>query len=76
MNATVKDVMTAEVVTVRRDTSFKEMAATLRRREKVRHEREREGYDRPVSDTQQTLSDDELIHAVERQWQVSSCAAQ
>ena len=31
MNATVKDVMTTEVVTVRRDTSFKEMAATLRR---------------------------------------------
>ena len=31
MNATVKDVMTAEVVVVRPDTSFKEMAATLRR---------------------------------------------
>jgi CBS domain-containing protein len=31
MNATVKDVMTTEVVAVRRDTSFKEMAATLRR---------------------------------------------
>ena len=31
MNATVKDVMTTEVVVVRRDTSFKEMAATLRR---------------------------------------------
>jgi CBS-domain-containing membrane protein len=30
MNATVKDVMTTEVVAVRRDTSFKEMAATLR----------------------------------------------
>jgi len=30
MNATVKDVMTAEVVAVRRDTSFKQMAATLR----------------------------------------------
>ena len=31
MNATVKDVMTAEVVVVRSDTTFKEMAATLRR---------------------------------------------
>ena len=31
MNATVKDVMTTEVVAVRRDTTFKEMAATLRR---------------------------------------------
>ena len=31
MNATVKDVMTTEVVVVRRDTSFKELAATLRR---------------------------------------------
>ena len=31
MNTTVKDVMTAEVVAVRRDTSFKEMAAVLRR---------------------------------------------
>jgi CBS domain-containing protein len=31
MNATVKDVMTTEVVVVRRDTGFKEMAATLRR---------------------------------------------
>jgi CBS domain-containing protein len=31
MNATVKDVMTTEVVVVRRDTTFKEMAATLRR---------------------------------------------
>jgi CBS domain-containing protein len=31
MSATVKDVMTTEVVAVRRDTSFKEMAATLRR---------------------------------------------
>jgi len=31
MNATVKDVMTTEVVAVRRDASFKEMAATLRR---------------------------------------------
>ena len=30
MNATVKDLMTTEVVAVRRDTSFKEMAATLR----------------------------------------------
>lgn len=30
MNATVKDVMTAEVVVVRRDTTFKELAATLR----------------------------------------------
>ena len=30
MNAKVKDVMTAEVVAVRRDTSFKELAATLR----------------------------------------------
>jgi CBS domain-containing protein len=31
MNTTVKDVMTTEVVAVRRDTTFKEMAATLRR---------------------------------------------
>jgi len=31
MNATVKDVMTAEVVAVRRDTTFKELAAVLRR---------------------------------------------
>jgi CBS domain-containing protein len=31
MNATVKDVMTTEVMAVRRDTTFKEMAATLRR---------------------------------------------
>ena len=31
MNATVKNVMTTEVVAVRRDTTFKEMAATLRR---------------------------------------------
>jgi CBS-domain-containing membrane protein len=31
MNATVKDVMTAQVVAVRRDATFKEMAATLRR---------------------------------------------
>jgi len=31
MNATVKDVMTAEVVAVRRETTFKEMAAVLRR---------------------------------------------
>ena len=31
MNATVKDVMTTEVVVVRRDTGFKEMAAVLRR---------------------------------------------
>jgi CBS domain-containing protein len=31
MNATVKDVMTTEVVAVRRDATFKEMAATLRR---------------------------------------------
>jgi len=31
MNATVKDVMTTQVVAVRRDTTFKEMAATLRR---------------------------------------------
>ena len=31
MNATVKDVMTTEVVTVRRETTFKEMAAVLRR---------------------------------------------
>jgi CBS-domain-containing membrane protein len=31
MNATVKDVMTTEVVAVRRDTAFKEMAAVLRR---------------------------------------------
>jgi CBS domain-containing protein len=30
MNGTVKDVMTAEVVAVRRDTTFKELAATLR----------------------------------------------
>ena len=30
MNATVKDVMTTEVVAVRRDTTFKEMAAALR----------------------------------------------
>ena len=30
MNATVKDVMTTEVVAVRRDTNFKQMAATLR----------------------------------------------
>ena len=30
MNATVKDVMTTEVVAVRRDTTFKEMAAVLR----------------------------------------------
>ena len=30
MNAAVKDVMTTEVVAVRRDTSFKELAATLR----------------------------------------------
>ncbi len=30
MNATVKEVMTAEVVAVRRDTTFKELAATLR----------------------------------------------
>jgi CBS domain-containing protein len=30
MNAKVKDVMTAEVVAVRRDTTFKELAATLR----------------------------------------------
>jgi CBS-domain-containing membrane protein len=30
MNATVKNVMTTEVVAVRRDTSFKELAATLR----------------------------------------------
>ena len=30
MNATVKDVMTAEVVAVRRDTTFKELAAALR----------------------------------------------
>jgi CBS domain-containing protein len=31
MNATVKDVMTTEVVAVRREVTFKEMAATLRR---------------------------------------------
>jgi CBS-domain-containing membrane protein len=31
MSATVKDVMTTEVVAVRRDAGFKEMAATLRR---------------------------------------------
>jgi CBS domain-containing protein len=31
MNATVKDVMTTEVVVVRRETTFKEMAAVLRR---------------------------------------------
>jgi CBS domain-containing protein len=31
MTTTVKDVMTTEVVAVRRDTSFKEMAAVLRR---------------------------------------------
>jgi len=31
MSATVKDVMTAEVVVVRRETTFKEMAAVLRR---------------------------------------------
>jgi CBS domain-containing protein len=31
MNATVNDVMTTQVVVVRRDTTFKEMAATLRR---------------------------------------------
>ena len=31
MSATVKDVMTAEVVAVRRETTFKEMAAVLRR---------------------------------------------
>ena len=31
MNATVKDVMTAEVVAVKRETTFKEMAAVLRR---------------------------------------------
>jgi len=31
MNATVKDVMTAEVVVVRRETTFKEIAAVLRR---------------------------------------------
>jgi len=31
MNATVKDVMTTEVVAVRSDTGFKEMAAVLRR---------------------------------------------
>jgi CBS domain-containing protein len=30
MNATVKDVMTAEVVAVRRDTTFKELASALR----------------------------------------------
>jgi len=31
MNATIKDVMTTEVVAVRRDTTFKQLAATLRR---------------------------------------------
>ena len=31
MNATVKDVMTTEVVVVRRGATFKEMAAALRR---------------------------------------------
>jgi len=31
MNATVKDVMTTQVVAVRRDATFKEMVATLRR---------------------------------------------
>ncbi len=31
MNATVKDMMTTEVVAVRRDTTFKELAAALRR---------------------------------------------
>jgi CBS domain-containing protein len=31
MNATVKDVMTTEVVAVKRETTFKEMAAVLRR---------------------------------------------
>jgi CBS domain-containing protein len=31
MNATVKDVMTTEVVVVRQETTFKELAATLRR---------------------------------------------
>jgi CBS-domain-containing membrane protein len=31
MNATVKDVMTTQVVAVRRDTTFKQLAATLRR---------------------------------------------
>src|SRR5207302_1982559 len=31
MNATVKDMMTTEVVAVRRETTFKEMAAVLRR---------------------------------------------
>src|ERR1051326_4770829 len=31
MNATVKDVMTAEVVAVRRETTFKELAAPPRR---------------------------------------------
>src|SRR5439155_18555798 len=31
MNATVKDMMTTEVVAVRRGTTFKEMAAVLRR---------------------------------------------
>ena len=31
MNATVKDVMTTEVVAVRRETTFKELAAALRR---------------------------------------------
>jgi hypothetical protein len=31
MNATVKDVMTTEVVAVRQEVTFKELAATLRR---------------------------------------------
>ena len=31
MNATVRDVMTTTVVAVKRDATFKEMAATLRR---------------------------------------------
>ena len=31
MNATVKDVMTTEVVAVRREVTFKELKATLRR---------------------------------------------
>src|SRR5689334_16365749 len=31
MNATVKDVMTTQVVAVRRETTFKDMAAVLRR---------------------------------------------
>ena len=30
MNATVKDVMTTEVVAIRSETTFKEMAAVLR----------------------------------------------